>query len=186
MKRALKFAGLCAAVLALVAFIILLTAHGINYAFPESFLLSGAGWYSGQAVLFGKGAAYASATIAGIGGGTTGTFEGKGAVIALVAWILIIVAVVALLAGVILPMLKVKGAEKVAGVLNLLAALLLVVAGVMLFFTVKSFTGANEVNKDAVKYYHLGGGWVVAAIFSIAAGVFSMVPACVDFVSKRK
>ena len=175
MKKALKFAGLAAFVLGLVAFILMMATVAIKFEYDAGILGKITGEVEGAVVLFGK-----TETVLGVEAVT------KAAPIALVGWVLIIVALVALCAGVVLPLLKVKGAEKVAGLLNLAAALLLVVAGVLLFFTVSSFCGANKVDKDFVKYYHLAGGWVVAAILAIAGGVVAVVPACVDFLGKKK
>lgn len=174
MKKALKFAGLAAFVLALVAFILLMATNGVLFKY-EGTLVSGESSAAGTTVLFGK----TEHTV-------LGDLVTKAAPMALIGWILIILALVALCLGVILPLLKVKGSEKLAGLLNMAAALVLVVAGVLLFFTVSSFTSANEVNKELVKYYHLGGGWIVAAILAILGGVVAVVPACVDFLGKKK
>lgn len=173
MKKALKFAGLAALVLGIVAFVLLMATVGV---FNKVELLGKVVItnFAGTTVLFGK----TEETI--LGNAVT-----KPAVTALIAWILIIVALVILLLGVILPLLKVKALDKFAGVLNLVAVCALVVAGVLLFFTVGAFTSANGVDKDSVQYFHLGAGWVVAAILSIVGGVVAILPAAADFVAKK-
>ena len=173
MKKVLKFAGAFAFVLALVAFILLMATKGVTFKY-EGALATLSGEADGTTVLFGK----TEHTV-------LGDVVTKAAPMALIGWILVIVAMVALLAGVVLPLVK-KDSAKLAGVLNMAAALLLVVAGVLLFFTVLSFTGANKVDSDAVKYYHLGAGWVVAAILALLGGVVALLPACVDFLGKKK
>lgn len=174
MKTFLKFSGIIAFVLGLVAFILLLATVGVTFKY-EGALVSASGEAAGTTVLFGK-----TEKIMGVEVVT------KAAPTALIAWILIIVALIILCLGVVLPLLKVKALEKFAGLLNLVAVIALVVAGILLFFTVLGFTGANKVDSDAVKYYHLGAGWVVAAILAILGGVVAILPAASAFIGKKK
>ena len=174
MKKVLKFAGAFAFVLALVAFILLMATKGIKYEYDGGIIGKLVGDVEGSVVLFGK----TEKTV-------LGDVVTKAAPTALVAWILIIVATVALLAGVVLPLLKAKDAQKIAGLMNVCAALLLVVGGVLLFFTVNSFTSVNDLSSYA-KYHHLTAGWIVSAILALLGGVVALLPACVDFVGKKK
>ena len=167
MKQFLKFSGLVAFVLALVAFILLLATNGVVFRYSN--LISEA---EGTTVLFGK------TTHTALGDAVT-----KASPTALIGWILVILAMVILCVGVVMSLLKVKAAEKYAGLLNLVAVFALVVAGVLVFFTVLGFTGANKVDSDAVKYYHLGGGYVAAAILALLAGVVAALPV---FLEKKK
>ena len=168
MKKVLQFSGLIAAVIAVVAFVLLLATPGIVYA-------NGGISYSidGNAVLFGS-----TTNIIGSLNATT-----KGAVIALIGWILIIIAFLGLVFGFILPMVK-KDLSKAAGMLNLCAAICLIVAGIMLFFTLPSYASANGWSKT--DYYGLGAGWVVAGILAIVAGACALCPTIANFVGKKK
>lgn len=165
MKKFLKFSGILAFVFGLVAFILLIATVGVTFKY-EGALVNASGEAAGTTVLFGK-----TETVLGA------KLVTKGAPLALIAWILIIVALLVLCVGIIGMLLKVKALEKHGGLLSICAALLLVVAGVLVFFTVLSFTGANKVDSDLVKYYHLGAGYVVAAILAILGGVAAVLPA---------
>ena len=174
MKKFLKFSGIVAFVLGLVAFILLMATAGVTFK-AEGALITASGEAAGTTVLFGK-----TETVLGVKVVT------KAAPTALIAWILIIVALLALCLAIVAVLLKSKSLSKFAGLLNVCAALALVVAGVLLFFTVASFTGANDVSKEAVKYYHLGGGYVVAAILALLGGVVALLPAASELLGKKK
>ena len=94
-----------------------------------------------------------------------------------------------MLAGFILPLLKVKALDKFAGILNLIAVCALVTAGILLFFSVPVFYQANKdgaigvYNQDV---YHLGAGWIIGAILSIVAGAIAILPTAMDFIGKKK
>ena len=81
------------------------------------------------------------------------------------AWIFILVGLVIVLLGIILPLLKVHALEKFAGLLNLVAVLLFVVAGVFMFIVVPTFYAAN--NLDVPSNAAIGAGWVIGGILSI-------------------
>ena len=176
MKKYLKFSGLVALVFALVAFILLMASHSVVYAENH------ANWYSGISAVFGGGTAQIS-----IGGwSNSGSVDAKLAWPALIGWISILVAMVILLLGVILPLLKVKALEKFAGVLNLVAVCALVAGGILVFFTEPAFGAANEWSEDSIKAWTFGGGYIAAGILSIVGGCFAILPAAVDFIGKKK
>ena len=174
MKKALKFAGLFAFVLALVGFILLMASHSIAHDY-EVLGSKVHDWYSGTAAIFGKGNAVLL--------GTSGEFEGSLAWSALLSWIFSLVAMLILCMGVVLPLLKVKALEKIAGLLNLIAVGLLVVGGVFAFLTKGAFAAANEYD---LADWTLGAGWVIAGILFILAGLVAIAPAAVDFLGKKK
>ena len=169
MKKALKFSGLAALVLGLVAFILIMASHSLVYDGNSGT------WFSGISAVFGGG----RGAIAGF----EGDAKAKLAWTALIAWILILAAMIILLAGVILPLLKVKALDKFAGVLNLVAVCALVVAGILIFLTVPVFKTANDMSDDK---WLLGGGYIAAGILAIVGGALAILPAAVDFVGKKK
>ena len=174
MKKLFKFAPLCALLLAIVAFILLFATKSIEYANGNL-----KGWYDGPCALFGKGQ-----SLAAWGGiSLAGEFEGKAAWNAVLAFIFVIVALVALLVSAVMVFVKIKALEKFGGLIALVAGGLLLVAGIFIFFTLPAFAGANEWN--GTDYYSLGGGWVVAAILAIVGGIVSAFPAVMALVEKK-
>ncbi len=164
MKKFLQFSGIIAAVLAIVAFILLMATNGAVYKAGNSQYN-----YPGTLVLFGGKMDYVNYKLAATG---------------LIGWILILVAIVILLAGFILPLLKVNALEKFAGILNLVAVIALVVGGILLFFSAAAFHGANDsVTSEKTA---LGVGWVFAAILAIVAGAIAILPAVMDLIGKKK
>ena len=176
MKKFLKFSGIVALVFALVAFILLMASHSVVYADNT------ANWYSGISAVFGGGTAQVNI----MGWTKSGSVDAKLAWPALIGWILIVVAMVILLLGIVLPLLKVKALEKFAGVLNLVAVCALVAAGILVFFTEPAFGAANDWSSDAIKQWTLGAGYVVAGILAILGGVCAILPAAADFLGKKK
>ena len=160
MKKVLKFSGLAALVLALVAFILLMATHSVVNT--EN---SGT-WFSGISAVFGGG----TAALAGFESDS----DSKLAWVALLAWIFILVAMLIIIAGIVLPLLKIHALDKVAGILNLVSVCLLVVAGVLVFFTVPAFASSNEWS--STDYWSLGGGFITAGILSILAGAVAICP----------
>ncbi len=157
MKKYFKFAAPVAFLLGLVAFILLLATpaiHGKAWIFE--------GDIDGTTVIFGNDNA-------------------KLAPISLIAWILVLVSLLALLVAILGPVLKVKALEKYAGLLSFCGGLLLVVAGVLTFFAVPSFASANGDGKtDGLS---LNAGWIIAGILSLLGGV-AAVPAVMAKVKK--
>ena len=167
MKKYLKFAGIVSALFAIVAFILLMATTGVFYKYGSTQYN-----YEGTVVLFGATRET-----------WLGTTHIKPAATGLIGWILIMAALIILLLGIILPLLKVKALEKFAGILNLVAVCALVVGGILLFFSKGAFCAANEWNADDA---HLGAGWIIAGILSILGGVIAILPAAVDFIGKKK
>lgn len=166
MKKVLKYSGICAFVLALVGFILMM-------ATPAILDKTGLGTieYSGVVAIFGhKSTGYLDP-------------EYKAAALGLIAWILILVGLIIVCAGIVLPLLKVKVLERFAGVLNLVAVICFVLAGVFMFIIVPNFYGAN--GWDVPNTAAIGGGWVVGGILSIVAGAVAICPAVVDFIEKK-
>lgn len=161
MKTFLKFSGIISFVLAVVAFILFLATPGLAYK-------NGNLSYSIQG------------TVA-IFGGTVNYVKYAATWAGLLVFILTIVALIILCAGIVLPLLKVKALDKFAGILNLVAVVCLVLAGIFAFCIVAAFKGANSVVLD----YGIGAGWVIAGIISIVAGCIACAPAIVDLTSKK-
>lgn len=175
MKTLLKFSGFISLVLVVVAAVLLLATPGITVTtnvLGKSVVTE----FAGTTVIFGK---TETATIVGF------TFSGRiePSVLALIGFILLCVGACAVLFALLLPLLKGKGSQKIAGLLNLVAVLALVVAGVFVFIAVPTFFSAN--GGDAPSGSALGAGWVIAAILAIAGGAFAILPAAADFVSKK-
>lgn len=173
MKKVLQFAGLISLVLAAVAFILML-------ATPAVVLTSGNTQYiyKGVVAVFGS---KEPITIAGI---NLGTAETKPSVLALIGFILLIIGLLIVIAGVVLPLLKVNALEKFAGILNLVALVCFVLAGIFMFLVVPTFYAANEA--DVPNSASIGAGWVIGGILAIAGGAFAILPAAADFLGKKK
>ena len=172
MKKFLQFAGLISAVLAIVAFIFMMAGNGLVNKVSESTTYTVSGI---RAIFGGK-----QETI-------LGTAEYKPAATALIAWILVLVAIIILVAGVVLPLLKVSALEKFAGLLNLIAVCALVVAGILLFFTQPVFNQANKTSLGTLyDDYKLSFAFVMSAILAIAGGVIAILPAAMDFIGSKK
>ena len=178
MKTVLKFSGIISAVIAIVAFILILACPGVitkgNFSGNEV-------QNSGTLCIFG-----------GEGKGIILTYKYSATWAGLLAFILIIVALVILCCAIILPLLKVKVLDKFAGVLNLVAVISLILAGIFAFCIVAAFKAANR-DGVASAYgvtvntltFSIGAGWVIAGILSIVAGVFAVLPAAFDLFGKK-
>ncbi len=174
MKKLLKFSGICAAVIALVGFLLLMLTPIIEYH-------NGSDWMTITGGVFGGGR-----SIAHTGAITVeGDADAKLAWTGLVGWILMLVAIIILIAGFVLPLLKVTALEKFAGILNLVAVIALVAAGILIFVSRPVFWAANEMGNNT-DHWGLGAGWVFAGILAIVAGVLAILPAAVDFIGSKK
>lgn len=167
MKKFLQFSGAIALLLALVAFILLMATPAIMYKGEDVIA-------KGVVVLFGSKDKVAIFTV-----------ETKPAWSALLAWIFILVALIVLCLGVVLPLLKVKALEKFAGLMNLCAVILLVLAGIFVFISTPVFYNVNGVD-NVPNNVALSAGWVIAGILAIVAGVIAILPAVADFLGKKK
>ena len=166
MKKFLQFSGLIAAGLALAAFIFLLAGNGLVYRSGDS------AWFvPGTRAIFGGEVK----TI-------LGTIKYSPAATALIAWILVLLAMLVLIVVNVLPLLKVNALDKFAGLITLCAAGALLVAGILLFFTKVAFSGANS---NAFDDYHLTFAFVFAGILSIGAAVLAALPTCMGLLGKK-
>lgn len=157
MKKFLQFSGLIAAGLALAAFIFLLAGNGLI-------------WKDGNF----------SHTIPGVNVIFGGDY--KLAATALIGWILVLLAMLALITVSVLPLLKVKALDKFAGLITLCAAGLLLVAAILIFCSKAAFVGANG---NLYKNYSLTFAFVFAGILSIGGAVVATLPACMNLLGKK-
>ena len=169
MKTLLKFAGIISLLLAVVAIILVLTSNAMSV---DTGL--GTTYVTGTTALFGK----KTETI-------LGTATVKGSALALIGFILIVVAILLLICGIVLPLVNGKKGNKVAGLLNLVAVFLLVIGGVFVFCVVPTYLKANDAT-DLAKYYKITAGWVIAGILALVAGCFALLPTAADFLGKKK
>ena len=166
MKKFLQFAGLIGAVLAIVAFILMMACKALVYTSGSAEV-----FVEGTTAIFGK----TESTI--LGDVTTNP-----AATTLIAWILVLVAMLILLVVNILPLLKIKALDGIAGILNLVAVGALLLAGIFVFMTKGVFAAANDVNMDS---YNLGVGYVFAGILAILGAVVAVLPVVMKLVSKK-
>ena len=167
MKKLLKYAGFCSLLLAVVAFILMLATPAIVNKSGNLQVTT-----DGVVAIFGK-----TERLLGVDVVT------KPSPMALIAWILALAGLLIVLCGIVLPLLKVKGFTKFAGILNLVAVGCFVVAGIFMFITIPSFYSAND--SDVPSTALLGAGWIIGAILYIVAGVVAVLPAFADFLSKK-
>ena len=168
MKTFLKYSGILAAVIAGVGFILMMTTPAFAY-FPKN---GDPEFLSSARVLFGEDT---------LVGHVDAVWS------AIVAWILAMVGVIALVLGVIFPLLKL---EKFAGLLNLIALCALVFGGVFIFISQPCTltTTALGVTVVSTPYssYGLNATWIIAAILYIGAGILAILPAAMDFIGGKK
>lgn len=172
MKKLLKYTGICSFILALIAFILMLGTNSLVFNYKEG-AISVSTSISGILGIFGG-----TYTILGISTTCNATWS------AIIAFILILVAMIILLAGFILPLLKIHTLDKVAGILNFVAVVALIVAGIFLFIELPCFAGANGGGDTTG--WSLGGGWIVGGIMCLFAGGVAILPAVFDFLGKKK
>ena len=163
MKKLFKFAPLCALLLAIVAFILLLAGQALVHDY-QVLGQSMHDFYSGPVVLFGQG----DAAVLGTSVKYAADDGIKTAWNGILAFIFIIVALVALLLSSVMVFVKIKALEKFGGI--------------FMFFTKDAFASANDVQLDG---YALGAAWVIGAILAILGGVVSALPAVLALVEKK-
>lgn len=151
MKQFLKFSGLIALGLALVGFILFMATPAITY--------SGHTAAEGTDAIFGR----------------NGIVDIKPSVLALIAWILILVALLALAFISIMMFAKKDFYEKFGNLFAIIIAIALILAAVFSFFTIPTYFSANGVN-SVPDGYALGAGWIIGAILVILAGGLSLLP----------
>ncbi len=172
MKNVLKYSGLISLVLVAVAFILMMASPAVVYKSGSTTVD-----FAGTLAIFGGKIDAAQMLV-------LGASEAKPSVLALIAWILILVGMIIVLLGVILPLLKVNALEKFAGLLNLIAVVCFILGGVFMFIVVPTFFGA--VDRSVPDGTSIGAGWVIGGILAIAGGAFAILPAAMDFISKKK
>ena len=177
MKKLFKFAPLCALLLAIVAFILLLAGQALVHDY-QVLGQSMHDFYSGPVVLFGQG----DAAVLGTSVKYAADDGIKSAWNAILAFIFIIVALAALILSSIMVFVKIKAIEKFGGIIALVAGGLLLVGGIFMFFTKDAFASANDAQLDG---YALGAAWVIGAILAILGGVVSALPAVLALVEKK-
>lgn len=145
MKQFLKFAGLIALVLNLVAFILVIATDGI-VAKSGGVTIS----MSNEYLFFGK--------------------EGsKVAVLPLLGWIFMGLTMICLGVLVVLDLLKKDLFKNNEKVIYIVIGALLLLSAIFVFVAVPSFVGANDIPDSVAKYYHLGGGFIAGGIMAILA-----------------
>ena len=169
MKKVLQFAGLISLVLGVVAFILMMATPAVIQPLVGDTQTV----YAGTTAIFGK----TESTI-------LGDVVTKPSVLALIGWILVLVAMIIVALGVILPLFKVKALEKFSGILDIVALACFVVGGIFMFLVVPTFYAANEW--DVGDKTQIGAGWVIGGIIAIAAGAFAILPAAAAFFGKKK
>lgn len=172
MKKLLKYSGICSFILALIAFILILSTNSLVFSYKQ-------GPISVSTSISG---------VLGIFGGTYSITSGvsttcKATASAIIAFVLILVAMLILLAGFILPLLKIHTLDKVAGILNLVAVLALLIAGILLFVELPCFNAANGGGDTTG--WSLGAGWIVAGIMCLFGSIVAILPAVFDFLGKK-
>ena len=165
MKKYLKYFAPAAALLALVAFILMLATPGVVQVSGNSQYN-----YPGTTILFGGDVQF-----------LIWTGHLKPSWSALVAWILLIVAFAVIVAMFVLEMLNIKTLDKYAQFIKLGAAALLLVAGIFVFVTCAAFKGVNEFSGDG---YRLGIGYIFAGILTILAAAVAATPSVLALIKK--
>ena len=173
MKKVLKYTGVISLVLSIGALILMMATSAVTY--------------TGQVAGYSKTNSIPG--VVGIFGGTEYEYNTPWA--GLISWILLLLAIMILILGVLIPILKVKGLTKFAGVLNICAVCLLLVAGLFMFFEKSAWLAVNgDLSFSAFGgltsgTYALGVGWIIAGVVAITSGVFALLPAVADFLSKK-
>ena len=156
MKKLLELSGFLALALAIVVFVLMMATPAI--VTKDADVIS-----SGVETIFGK--------------------DWNLAPLALVAWIFVLLAIIVICVTVVLPLVKkVKGLEKIAGLLNICACLLLLLAGLFMFLTLTSWKSANLGNLGDPR---IGAGWVIGGIIAFGAGALLILPAVMNLVKKK-
>lgn len=146
MKSIVKFSGIIALALSVLGFILIMAT--------PSLVVDGG--------IIGK------ANVSGI----DGIFGDAAQWCGTLAWIFVLISII-VLALTILPMLKVNALEKFNRIFAIVAAVLLVIAGIITFIEASAANSEVGLGLNAFK---LGGGWIVSGILFIIAGLFSILP----------
>ena len=169
MKKYFKYAGIVSVVLAVVAFILVVACNGAKFE---------AGGYTdktkGMDMIFAKGDCKgADKSVAGLFG-----------------FIFLLVAMIAAIVGVLLPLVGKEMNPKIASIINIVAAVLFILGGILIICTAHSFIDANDdgmtkaMIKEAKKHTDCTVEYALAGILSMLAGVVTLVPAVSGFMNK--
>ena len=161
MKQFIKFSGLCAAVLALVTFILQLATPAITGA-------NIGGWGNGNV----------PGTVA-IFGNDTYTLSWAG----LLSWIFVLVALLGVCCITVCDLLKIKALEKFASLILFVGAGLLLVAGIFMFTVSGTFLAANGLNN--LVSAGVGAGWIIGGILAILAAGCAALKPVLDLLGKK-
>lgn len=146
MKQFLKFAGLVALVLNLVAFILVIATDGI-VAKSGGISIS----YGNEYLFFGKDGS-------------------KVIVLPLLAWIFMGLTMICLGVLVVFDLMKKDTFKKMEKIIYIVLGAVLLLSAIFVFVTVPSFVSANDIPDSVAGYYHLGGGFIAGGIMAILAG----------------
>jgi len=146
MKGLQKILQCCGMLLGVVAFVLMLACNSMT-------------WTVGNTT-------YAFSGTFGIFGGEYLLLDYKATWTAIIAFILFIVALLAVLFALILPFVS-KKSTGLGKMLTFIAAVAIIAAGVLLFFEVGAFKGANDIGSWDLS---LGIGWIFSAILGIVSG----------------
>ena len=158
MKKLAKLAPLCGAVLAVVAFILVMATPALTMdAFGGKIEIAGTSAIFGETTtLLGK---------------TIQVYNPSWA--ALIGWILLIVAFVVLVLSTCGELLGVKALKGLNKLFNIIGACSLIVAAILLALVVPTFMGANDMSGEGMG---IGAGWVIAVILSGLGGLGALLP----------
>ena len=157
MKKFLELSGFCALLIAIVGWVLMMATPAIVTKDLDVVA-------TGTEAIFGSGSGMLSLHLAPL---------------ALLAWIFGMLAILVLCAVLVLPLLKVKALDKIAGFIELGVCLVFVLVGVFMFCVRASWANAN------VDAGYIGAGWVIGGILFFAAAAVLMLPSILRLVKKK-
>lgn len=111
--------------------------------------------------------------------GISGPEGVKASPIALLGFILILAALIAIYIAGTLKMLRENKAGKVYSLILLAAAFVAIIGGIMLFSCKTNYFTTNGSSAEDAKQYKMSAGWIISGIAAILGGVCSAVdPVC--------
>ena len=155
MKQFLKFAGFVALGLALIGFILMMATPAIKF--------HGNTLAEGTDAIFGKKVA--------------GYDVFKPSVLALFAWIFVLLSMLFLMVNAVLVLVKKDIFAKHAKIIFIVLAILLILAGVFMFLVIPTFISTN--GGGSADGTSIGVGWIIGAILLIGAGAVCCMKALV-------
>lgn len=174
-NQLLNLAPLCACFLALASFVLLMTTQALVHDY-EVLGAARHDYYSATALIFGNGQHVTPPL--------TLTFEGNASWTAVLAWIFTLVATGLLALSTVAAFIKAKSIIRFAGLIALVAAGLLIAAGVFVLVSKSTFYAANGYNYTNDGYV-LGIGWIIAIILAFSGSLLSILPSVAALVTKK-